>query len=119
MKERTSIFANPKGLADVSDFKPKAKAPARPSLDEIDKASAGSRFRSREASVDSSSTDGLPSTKRKPMVYRTGRNVVFSAKTTREIVDRFYALAEAKGWKANETFERAVEALEREARSAS
>lgn len=117
MKERTSIFATPKGLSDVSDFKPKAAAPARPSLDQIDQASAGGRFRSREASVDQESLEGLPSAKRKPMVYRTGRNVVFSAKTTREMVDRFYALAEAKGWKANETFERAVEALEREARS--
>ena len=119
MEERTSIFATPKGLADVSDFKPKAEAPARPSLDQIDQASAGSRFRSREASVDSSLTEGLPSSKGKPMVYRTGRNVAFSAKTTREMVDRFYALAEARGWKANETFERAIEALEREARSAS
>ena len=118
MKERASIFAMPKGLADVSDFKPKAEAPARPSLDQIDQASAGSRFRSREANVDISITEGLPSSKRKPMVYRTGRNVVFSAKTTREMVDRFYALAEANGWKANETFERAVEALEREARAA-
>jgi hypothetical protein len=46
------------------------------------------------------------------MVYRTGRNVTFSAKTTRETVERFYAIAEGQGWKANETFEKAVAALE-------
>ncbi len=45
------------------------------------------------------------------MVYRTGRNVTFSAKTTRQTVDEFYALAEENGWKAGETFEKAVAAL--------
>jgi hypothetical protein len=46
------------------------------------------------------------------MVYRTGRNVTFSAKTTRETVDRFYAIAAGQRWKANETFEKAIAALE-------
>ena len=48
------------------------------------------------------------------MVYRTGRNVTFSAKTTKQTVDQFYALAEQNGWKAGETFEKAVAALLRE-----
>jgi hypothetical protein len=48
------------------------------------------------------------------MVYRTGRNVTFSAKTTQQTVNQFYALAEENGWKAGETFEKAVAALRRE-----
>jgi len=47
------------------------------------------------------------------MVYRTGRNTTFSAKTTAATVDTFYDLARRQGWKAGETFERAVEALRR------
>ena len=48
------------------------------------------------------------------MVYRTGRNVTFSAKTTKQTVDQFYTIAEQNGWKAGETFEKAVAALQRE-----
>jgi len=48
------------------------------------------------------------------MVYRTGRNVTFSAKTTRETVDLFYEIAQRNGWKAGETFEKAIAALLRE-----
>jgi hypothetical protein len=112
MSERTSIFATSSGVSDVSDFTPKARPVDRPSPDDIDKATVGSRFKSREAPTEP--TVNSENTKRLPMVYRTGRNVVFSAKTTKEMVSRFYALAETNGWKAGETFERAVEALERE-----
>jgi hypothetical protein len=45
------------------------------------------------------------------MVYRTGRNVTISVKTTAETVENFYRLAEKLGWKAGETFENAVEGL--------
>lgn len=112
MSERTSIFTISSSVSDVSDFSPKTKLADRPSLEDIDKATAGSRFKSREPPIDP--PVDTEKTKRLPMVYRTGRNVVFSAKTTREMVDRFYILAETNGWKAGETFERAVEALERQ-----
>ena len=114
MNQRTSVFADPRpalGL-DVSDFSPATSTRRRPPSDEIDAASLGSRFKSREPDTSAAVHD--PSSKRRPMVYRTGRNVVFSAKTTRETVEQFYALAEANGWKANETFEKAVAALQRE-----
>ena len=109
MTQRTSIFdtpVEPKAI-DISDFSPAGNTKARPKSEEIDAVSAGSRFKSREApaAVDA------PETKRQPMVYRTGRNVTFSAKTTRQTVDEFYALAEENGWKAGETFEKAVAAL--------
>ncbi len=114
MSQRTSVFADPRPGAtlDVSDFSPATGSRRRPPSEEIDASSPESRFKSREpmslAVVDESLS------KRKPMVYRTGRNVVFSAKTTRQTVEQFYALAEANGWKANETFEKAVAALQRE-----
>lgn len=114
MTERTSIFnaPGPASPLDVSDFAPKPKPDVRPRVEEIDAASAGSRFQSREPAptpaVDPSSTH------RRPMVYRTGRNVTFSAKTTKQTVDQFYAIAEQNGWKAGETFEKAVAALQRE-----
>jgi hypothetical protein len=51
------------------------------------------------------------STKREPLVYRSGRTASFSVKTMPNTVDSFYAIARERGWKAGETFERAVEAL--------
>ena len=113
MKERTSIFDSPATL-DVSDFQPKAQPAAGPRSDEIDQASRGGRFRSREPSPEL--TVGRPPTKRPPMVYRTGRNATLSVKTTQETIEEFYAIARAQGWKAAETFEYAVAALERELR---
>lgn len=114
MSQRTSVFADPQPAAglDVSDFAPATGSRQRPPSGEIDAVSIGSRFKSREP--DAVVVADAQSSKRKPMVYRTGRNVVFSAKTTRETVEQFYALAEANGWKANETFEKAVAALQRE-----
>lgn len=112
MSKRTSIFAAPApvpaGPLDVSDFAPKPQPDARPRQEDIDAAHVGSRFQSREAGVPSVDKT---SSKRLPMVYRTGRNVTFSAKTTRQTVDQFYAIAERNGWKAGETFEKAVAAL--------
>ena len=48
------------------------------------------------------------------MVHRTGRNATLSVKTIRETVGQFYTTAEQNGWKAGETFEKAVAALQRE-----
>ncbi|MDR3400967.1 MAG: hypothetical protein P4L99_00595 [Chthoniobacter sp.] len=52
------------------------------------------------------------------MIYRTGRNVTFSVKSTRETRDAFHELARQNGWKAGETFEKAVDALRRQVREA-
>jgi len=48
---------------------------------------------------------------RQPMVYRTGRNTVFSVKTTPQTVDLFYEIAQRKGWKPGETFEIVIDLL--------
>ena len=107
MKERASIFST--AALDVSDFKPKASDVSGPRSDEIDKVST-SKFRSRDP-AEPDEPRGFA--KRKPMTYRTGRNVVFSVKTTQSTVDRFYEIAQRHGWKANETFEKAMEMLAR------
>jgi len=115
MAQRAKIF-EPVQL-DVADFKPRDDEAARPDASEIDQV-AGSKFRSREVVPpplvpDEKPTVGQRSTRRPPMVYRTGRNVTFSAKTTQATVDAFYAIAQEQEWKAGETFEKAVEALRR------
>jgi len=113
MAIRARIFETPK--LDTAEFQPKTDADDRPEASAIDQIS-GSKFRSREVvpSAEPPSTVGRQSTKRLPMTYRTGRNVTFSAKTTQATVDAFYELAQRQGWKAGETFEKAVEALQRE-----
>lgn len=112
---RSSIFSNP---GEVEQFRPKQPAPAaRPSPEELDQITTPSKFSRREVPLPTPSppiqpsTESQLSTRRKPMVYRTGRNVTISVKTTAETVERFYKLAEKLGWKAGETFENAVEAL--------
>ena len=116
MATRARIFETP--ALDITEFKPKSETDDRPDASAIDQVS-GSKFRSREVATvqraaDYLSTVSQPSTKRRPMVYRTGRNVTFSAKTTQATVDAFYELAQQQGWKAGETFERAVEALQQQ-----
>ena len=45
---------------------------------------------------------------------RTGRDKAFACRTTEEHVDRFYKIVDSNSWGVGETFERALEALERE-----
>jgi hypothetical protein len=136
MSNRASIFT-PREELDISGFKPKAASEQRPDPAQIDEVRSA-RFRSREAVQESPpevtpqptvtqqlpagqpeivsqpTTVGQQSTKRQPLVYRTGRNTTFSVKTTPETVEAFYEIARAQNWKAGETFERALAALRRE-----
>ena len=119
MPERASIFA-PREELDVGCFAPKTGQERRPDPSEIDQVRS-SRFRSRESQptadqpeADDRSPVSQPPTKRQPMVYRTGRNTTFSVKTTPETVEAFYEIARAQDWKAGETFEKAIAALQRE-----
>jgi hypothetical protein len=52
---------------------------------------------------------------RAPRIYRTGRSETIAVKTTPDAAATFYALADRLNLKVGETFERAVEALAREA----
>lgn len=135
MSNRASIFA-PREELDISGFKPKTEPEERPNPAQIDEVRSA-RFRSREVvqesppeatsqsavsqqtpvgqldTVNQSSMAGQQSTKRQPLVYRTGRNTTFSVKTTPETVEAFYEIARAQNWKAGETFEHALAALQR------
>jgi len=115
---RPSLFED-EGI-DLSAFAPKAAPdPAPVPRDTVRQVSEEGGFPSRAprrtapTPVTSPPTvDSPPSTKRQPLTYRTGRNVTFSAKTTQVTVDAFYGIARAQGWKAGETFERAIQALQ-------
>jgi hypothetical protein len=52
---------------------------------------------------------------RVPRTYQTGRTETIAVKTTPDAAATFYALADRLNLKVGETFERAVEALAREA----
>ena len=100
MTNRASIFEAPD--IDVDAFTRRRPDPA--ALDEI---SQKSKFRSRDP-VDQVQGGRVPHT------YRTGRNITFSAKTTQTTLDTFYEIARQQGWKAAETLEYAIAALQRE-----
>lgn len=116
MSQRSSIFDNPRPALDVSDFKPTGGKQERPAPAAIDQISSKGRFQSREPApaVSDLPEDNFPPARRQPMTYRTGRNRVFSVKTDPATADEFYAIAQENGWKAAETFEKAVAALKRE-----
>jgi len=105
VNERTSIFET--DPLDISSFKPRSEGRPGPAPAEIDSVSQ-SKFQSREPSP---LVVSHPSTRRQPMVYRTGRNVTFSVKTAPTTAEAFYEIASRMGWKANETFEHAIKAL--------
>ena len=114
-KSRMSVFNPPStdSPIDLSGFKP---APPRsaPTGAAIDEMHETSRFQRRdpETAATQTASEDRQSTARKPMVYRTGRNLTFSVKTRPETMDVFYRVAQVQGWKAAETFEKAVELLE-------
>jgi hypothetical protein len=109
-KPRASIFDTADDL-DLGGFAPKSSVDTKgPPAEAVRAVAEAAQFRSREASP---SKPPKPS-KRKARVYRTGRNVQFAVKATKEIVDTFYAITEAQNWVMGETLERAIGALQRE-----
>jgi hypothetical protein len=110
---RPSLFDDGEEV-DLSRFTPKTGSDNKSvPPDTVRKVSDEGGFPSRAArsAADRRTTSDRPSTNRLPLVYRTGRNVVFSAKTTPETADIFYRIAREQGWKAAETFENAIQAL--------
>lgn len=81
---------------DLSGFEPKRKPAAAPV-----QVSAPPAVTPRQGRV--------------PRTYRTGRTETIAVKTTPDAASTFYALADRLNLKVGETFERAVEALAREA----
>jgi len=110
-QERASIFGDDE--IDVSGFKPKPPATVieRPAVavDQVRAVSEAVNFRSR----DPKPAPVIP-VRREQRRHRTGRNVQLNIKARAEAVAAFYAITDREGWVLGETFERAIEALNRE-----
>jgi hypothetical protein len=109
--ERASIFSDDKDL-DISGFKP--KPPGKPvgapvPVEQVRAVSEAAQFRSR----DPKPPPEKPA-RREQRRHRTGRNVQLNIKARADAVDAFYAIADREKWVLGETFERAIEALNRE-----
>jgi len=119
-KSRVSVFGGGDddgdiATLDVTGFAPKAQVDQlAPPAEKVRVVSQAAKFPSREPTA--AKQESKPkATKREPRRYRTGRNVQVSIKALAESVDRFYAITDANpGWVLGYTFQRAVEALERE-----
>jgi hypothetical protein len=107
---RADPFADVGDTLDLSDFRPApASRPAVPK-EAVKKASEANNFPSRAAPTPpvAASNPARPAQRR----HRTGRNVQFNTKVTRDVADRYAALAEKSGLVYGELLEIALERLE-------
>ena len=109
--ERASVFDQGPDI-DVSGFKPRTAAKPAAQPEHVKAVSESASFVSREP-IRAPLQSASPVT-REPRRHRTGRNIQLNIKARADIIERFYALADRKGWVLGETFERAVTALERD-----
>lgn len=108
-EDRASIFGDDD--IDISAFKPKPSASPAASLEKVREVAEATQFRSRDPKP--VPPESAPA-RREPRRHRTGRNVQLNIKARAEAVDAFYALADQQNWVLGETFERAIDALQRE-----
>jgi hypothetical protein len=99
MSGRPNIFDDEE--IDVSAFEPKTDLGPRPDRDALRQAGESAGFQSRPV-------------QRTPRRYRTGRTAQFNTRIMPAAFDRFYQIADERGWKIGETVEKALAALERE-----
>ncbi|WP_263351333.1 hypothetical protein [Acidicapsa acidisoli] len=105
MTTRVNAFAELDGLPDFG-VKPKKAAPVPE--EKIAQIAEDNNFPSRQPQKPTRLQ------KRKPRVYRTGRNRQFSAKATDETIDKIYKAADERGVVIGEVLRLAMDALERE-----
>ena len=106
-EERASIFDLGDDELGVRAFKSKPPAKlvdAAVPVEQVRAVSETAQFRSR---------DPMPAP-REQRRHRTGRNVQLNIKAKAEVVEAFYAIADREKWVLGETFEHAIEALNRE-----
>jgi len=108
------IFAEDDAL-NLDRFQPKpAGATDRPGPEDLRDIAARTKFVSREGKGAPAVPDAPPVLLRRRGHHRTGRTATVTLKTTPVASNRFYEIAEARGWLIGEAFERAIAALERE-----
>lgn len=103
MAERAGIFEDD---LDLSVFTPNKSTGAAPSREAVREVSEQASFQSREAAP-------VPP-KKADRRHRTGRNEQLNLKVRGDVKDLFYRINDAQGWVQGYTFERAVQALQRE-----
>lgn len=109
MGERINPFAE---IGELPNFetKPKAEKPAV-AKDQIDRIALDNNFPSRQAQ--SSKAKEKPAT-RKPFRHRTGRNQQINIKTTSEVIEQLYKLADLRQVPLGELLEQALDALQKQ-----
>lgn len=105
MSGRVNPFADLTTPLPSFRVKPKKEGPVEEEA--ITRIAEENNFPSRQAAKSSSAV------RRKPRIYRTGRNQQFNAKATPETIDRFYKLANEKNVPLGELLRLALDALER------
>jgi hypothetical protein len=103
MNERVNVFANLKETGFTT--KPRAEKPIEEAA--VARIAEENDFPSRQAPKPKKPE------RRKPRVYRTGRNVQFNAKVTEQTFARIYKNAEERGVVIGELLRLAMDALER------
>ena len=103
MNERINPFAN---LAEPPVFTTKPKKEKPVEEDAIARIAEQNNFTSRQA------TKAPKVERRKPRIYRTGRNQQFNAKATPETIQRFYKAADDKRVPLGELLKQTLDALD-------
>jgi hypothetical protein len=103
MNERANPFAQLNETVKFSTKQRQHKPVAEAAIEEI---SQQNNFPSRQA------PKAQTPSRRKPRTYRTGRNVQFNAKVTRETDERFYKAVEDRDVVLGELLKQALDALE-------
>jgi hypothetical protein len=104
MTQRVNPFAT---IDQIAAFTPKQPRPKPVANETIDRIAEENGFPSRQ------SPRAPREPKRKPRIYRTGRNRQLSIKATEATVERFYKLADARKIPLGALLEQALDALER------
>jgi hypothetical protein len=100
MSTRINPFAN---LAEPPVFTTKPRRETPVTEEAITRIAEEHNFPSRQA---------VKAPKRKPRIYRTGRNQQFNAKATPETIQRFYKVADEKRVPLGELLKQGLDALE-------
>jgi hypothetical protein len=109
MPERAGLFEGDD--FDVSAFTPKkpTRPEHQPPPEAVRAVGENANFRSREAAPVIK-----PAPRKVDRRHRTGRNEQLNIKVRGPAKQMLYDISEAQGWVQGETFERAMEALQRE-----